>query len=266
MFISKCCLVIFDLIFLVGGFQHLYDDHLNEILLSLTGPYQSAPNITEIIFPPNSKDELCFWSSHAGDPSWLDSLQSNMAQTFPRIDSLHHHGLIFKSRTVQALKSRQSPFRPRHDTLVVFTTCNQKKMTLLALQHLKQTVGDADVIIIDDHSIDGTVPYLTKKGYFVISKSVANGLTYSWNAGYHIALNLGYSYVIFANNDVLVPRGAIAELTKDLFHDVLVVPLTTAKGAGHHPGQARFIMQRLFFFFFYKPRPFAVSTQSVFTP
>ena len=52
----------------------------------------------------------------------------------------------------------------------------------------------------------------------------------------------GYSYVIFANNDVLVPHGAIESIRKDLQNEVLVVPLTTMKGAGHNPGQ----VQRLY--------------------
>jgi pimeloyl-ACP methyl ester carboxylesterase len=47
----------------------------------------------------------------------------------------------------------------------------------------------------------------------------------------------GYSYVIFANNDVLVPHGAIESIRNDLQNEVLVVPLTTMKGAGHNPGQ-----------------------------
>lgn len=47
----------------------------------------------------------------------------------------------------------------------------------------------------------------------------------------------GYGYVIFANNDVLVPHGAIESIRNDLQNEVLVVPLTTMKGAGHNPGQ-----------------------------
>lgn len=47
----------------------------------------------------------------------------------------------------------------------------------------------------------------------------------------------GYKYIIFANNDILVPYGAIHALRRDLLNEVLVVPLTTLKGAGHNPGQ-----------------------------
>lgn len=48
---------------------------------------------------------------------------------------------------------------------------------------------------------------------------------------------MGYKNLIFLNNDVLVPRGAIAELRTDLEDNALVVPLTTTKGAGHNPAQ-----------------------------
>lgn len=82
--------------------------------------------------------------------------------------------------------------------------------------------------------------YLAKKGFMVLSKSAASGLTQSWNMGYHVAVALGYRYVFFANNDVLVPRGALEEMKAVLAYNELAVPLTTTKGAGHHPGQVIF--------------------------
>ena len=52
----------------------------------------------------------------------------------------------------------------------------------------------------------------------------------------------GYKYIIFANNDILVPYGAIHALRRDLMNEVLVVPLTTLKGAGHNPGQVNHLL------------------------
>ncbi len=53
------------------------------------------------------------------------------------------------------------------------------------------------------------------------------GLTYSWNLGYKLAKFLGYSYVFFANNDIIIPAGAINLMRASLKVDALVVPLTT---------------------------------------
>ena len=52
----------------------------------------------------------------------------------------------------------------------------------------------------------------------------------------------GYKFIIFANNDILVPYGAIHALRRDLMNEVLVVPLTTLKGAGHNPGQVNHLL------------------------
>lgn len=53
------------------------------------------------------------------------------------------------------------------------------------------------------------------------------------------ALQMGYKYVIYTNNDVIVPSGAIDIMRIMLNKNVLVVPLSTTEGAGHNPGQVR---------------------------
>ena len=49
------------------------------------------------------------------------------------------------------------------DTLVVFTTCNQLRMTVRALSSLQSCQDQFDLLVVDDFSIDGTVDYLMKK-------------------------------------------------------------------------------------------------------
>jgi hypothetical protein len=51
---------------------------------------------------------------------------------------------------------------------------------------------------------------------------------------------LKYNYVIFSNNDVLVPHGVVDITRMALKSEALVVPLTTKKGAGHNPKQVTF--------------------------
>lgn len=137
------------------------------------------------------------------------------------------------------------------DLLFVFTTSNELSTTIHALSYLTVALpSSADLIIVDDHSIDGTVEYLSRRGFHVISKDSPRGLTHSWNLGYNFARSFGYKYVIFANNDVLVPRGAIHVLVEDLKRHTVVVPMTSRVGAGHNPSQSLLRIHSL-------PRPFA---------
>ncbi len=126
------------------------------------------------------------------------------------------------------------------DLLIVFTTSNHLDMTIRTLQFMDfhaNPASKADLIIIDDFSIDGTVEYLRKKGYAVFSKSRASGLTDSWNLGYRLASSLKYKYVFFMNNDVLLTKGSV-DLIEEALHDhAFVIPMTTDKGAGHNPLQ-----------------------------
>ena len=126
----------------------------------------------------------------------------------------------------------------QHDTLLVFTTCNHLEVTILAINSLESGKDKYDILVVDDYSIDGTADYLIKQGYAVITKDKARGLTHSWNIGYRVAKELGYRYVMFANNDVLVPPGTIDMMRKVLVDEALVVPLTTELGAGHNPAQS----------------------------
>lgn len=80
----------------------------------------------------------------------------------------------------------------------------------------------ADLLIVDDHSLDGSVDYLVKRGYHVASKEVAKGLTDSWNFGYRFAKELGYKYLVFANNDVLIPVKALDVIKQQLLKNSLV--------------------------------------------
>ena len=87
--------------------------------------------------------------------------------------------------------------------------------------------------------LDGTVEYLVKKSFFVITKDAARGLTDSWNLAYAFAVEMGYHYIMFTNNDVLVTEAGLKLLEADLRHEVLVVPLTSNRGAGHNIIQVR---------------------------
>lgn len=68
----------------------------------------------------------------------------------------------------------------------------------------------------------------------MLTNHKAMGLTHSWNIGYEFAIRMGYQYLIFMNNDVLVTAKGVQSLLADLKKEVVVVPLTSQKGAGHN--------------------------------
>lgn len=133
--------------------------------------------------------------------------------------------------------STVSEMTAARDTLIVLTTKNNLQMTMLALDYLKSAQDDADLIIIDDNSSDGTVEYLIKRGYAVFGKSSTTGWTDSLNRGYQIAYQLGYSYVIYTTNDVLVSSWAVRGTKDALKSEALIAPLTSKRGADHNPSQ-----------------------------
>jgi len=120
--------------------------------------------------------------------------------------------------------------------LLVITTYNQSEYTKLCFESLKPLYDPFDVLVIDDYSTDDTVELCNEYDYEVITKSEGKGLTHSWNLGYERFKNGDYAYLILANNDILIPDGALSELVS-VFENwpfSLVVPLSTTNGAGHN--------------------------------
>lgn len=138
-----------------------------------------------------------------------------------------------------------SPFPSRNEILgpnkmlLVITTCNEISATLRVLSSIEKcNQENFDVLFIDDASDDDTVTRLRQLGYYVITKEKAQGLTDSWNMGYKYFMESNYEAVIFANNDILLPCGAIQGIKHSLAKYPFVVPLTSEIGSGHNPSQA----------------------------
>ena len=52
------------------------------------------------------------------------------------------------------------------DVLIVLTTCGHLDVTVLAMEHLVRSVDIADILIVDDFSLDGT----GIRSYFMMNK------------------------------------------------------------------------------------------------
>lgn len=114
------------------------------------------------------------------------------------------------------------------DTLIAITTYNQIQFTVRCLYSILRAEVCADVVVFDDASTDGTD---TIPGYKVITKPEGRGLTDSWNMAYRYFKNNGYEYFFLFNNDIIVPKGAIENMTAVLKDHAIVVPLTSKRGA-----------------------------------
>ena len=135
------------------------DKYINEALLSLSGVYISANNtIEEFIYKSEnnvrtrtiSRDEVIYKYSERGLPRYSGF-------------SPHLKKVFDEKTTLAKATNDERPKRAKtSNALIALTTCNQLIMTIKCLSYLTRNVPAkvADIIIIDDHSVDGTVPYL----------------------------------------------------------------------------------------------------------
>ena len=251
--------------FFASEYVDIFNSYGIEMLLSMQGPYDSDGIIREIIqlvvkdpshpmvasallisleksadylfnfirgeLPYESQFKLCQTD---------ESKRYNILKTFPHIDGSNSGNL--GSTSLLPIKLPTAIVVKKNKNLVIFTICNQVRMTAVALRYLKssleQDLSDTtDLIIMDDHSSDGSRQYLRKKGFFVISVPEAKGLAYMWNKGYEFGVAYGYRYIFFVNSDVLVPRGALPAMINDLETQAFILPLTSTVGKGHYPTQ-----------------------------
>jgi len=123
-------------------------------------------------------------------------------------------------------------------TLFAVTTYNQLEYTKLcvnSITNLDEVLFD--LVIFDDYSTDGTIKWCEDNNITCFTKQEGKGLTDSWNEAYTMFKdNKEYEYLIIANNDIIVPKGALTELLSiaSRWPFSVVVPLSAAYGAGHN--------------------------------
>ena len=125
--------------------------------------------------------------------------------------------------------------------LLAVTTYNQLEYTKIFYESFKQLDSNlCDLIIFDDCSTDETASWCKEVNIKVVTKQKGKGLTDSWNSAYKYFKEHGYEYLILANNDILIPKGAIEELCKtiDRWPGSMVTPITTEEGCGHNKVQS----------------------------
>ncbi len=113
--------------------------------------------------------------------------------------------------------------------LLAITTYNQIKFTKKCLDSLQTITTNPEIVVFDDCSTDGTQDLDVK----VITKDKGRGLTDSWNAAYRYFLESDHEHFFLANNDILIPQGALENMAECLADVPLCVPLTSKRGAGN---------------------------------
>ena len=124
-------------------------------------------------------------------------------------------------------------------TLLILTTANQLEYSKAAIRSiLRCELKTVDLLVIDDCSNDGTPEFCEEHDINILKKNAPAGLTHSWNLGYQEFKRKGYNFLIFANNDILVPKRSIEHLVSELKDKTIVSAMSTTKGVGHQPAQA----------------------------
>jgi len=100
----------------------------------------------------------------------------------------------------------------RHDTLVFLPAWNEEASLPAVLDELRDGLPEADVLVVDDGSTDGTAEVARTQGCEVISFDSNRGLPAGIAAGYKYALDEGYALCGRVDADGQHPVAELARL------------------------------------------------------
>jgi glycosyltransferase involved in cell wall biosynthesis len=83
---------------------------------------------------------------------------------------------------------------PAHDTLVFIPAWNEEENLPAVLQALRKEIPEADILVVDDGSVDRTADAAREHGAEVLSFGENRGLRAAIAAGYGYAAEHGYAY------------------------------------------------------------------------
>ena len=98
------------------------------------------------------------------------------------------------------------------ETLVFIPAWNEEASLPAVLKELQAEIPDADVLVVDDGSTDGTAAIARRRGAEVLSFGENRGLRAGIAAGYAHALERGYRYCGRLDADGQHPAGELARL------------------------------------------------------
>jgi glycosyltransferase involved in cell wall biosynthesis len=98
------------------------------------------------------------------------------------------------------------------DTLVFLPAWNEEENLPAVLDEVRRELPQADVLVVDDGSTDGTEKIARKHGAEVVSFGVNRGLPAGIAAGYSYAVEHGYSFCVRVDADGQHPVEELARL------------------------------------------------------
>ena len=101
---------------------------------------------------------------------------------------------------------------PAHDTLVFIPAWNEEQNLPAVLQDLHGEIPEADVLVVDDGSVDRTADVAREHGADVLSFGENRGLRAAIAAGYNYAAEHGYTYCGRVDADGQHPVNELAKL------------------------------------------------------
>ncbi|CAF4728065.1 unnamed protein product [Rotaria sp. Silwood1] len=161
-----------------------------------------------------------------------------LLESISTMQGIRLRSTTYEEDTFHELIKPINHFTKAASTLLIITTNNHLDVTKQCIRSLSVLEDNLDILFIDDASTDKTVEYIKSHKYSIISNNRPHGLTYSWNLGYKLWKKRDYTNLLIANNDILIPKGAITELNKFLMKYPFVTCMSRLKGVGHCPEQS----------------------------
>jgi glycosyltransferase involved in cell wall biosynthesis len=123
------------------------------------------------------------------------------------------------------------------DTVVFIPAWNEEENLPAVLDDLRRELPDADVLVVDDGSTDGTAEAARRHGAEVLSLGANRGLPIGIAAGYRWALEHGYAYCGRVDADGQHPASELARLLTLVREDSCDVAVGSrfVSGEGHEP-------------------------------
>jgi glycosyltransferase involved in cell wall biosynthesis len=123
------------------------------------------------------------------------------------------------------------------DTVVFIPAWNEEENLPAVLDDLRRELPDADVLVVDDGSTDGTAEVARRHGAEVLSLGSNRGLPIGIASGYRWALDHGYSYCGRVDADGQHPAVELARLLALVREDVCDVAVGSrfVSGEGYEP-------------------------------
>jgi len=135
------------------------------------------------------------------------------------------------------MTSHSSLLSPRFSTVIVIPTLNEAANVPELIERTTRAAPDADIMIVDDQSADGTAQvaeraFADRPGCRVLSRNGPRGLGRAYTEAFQVALGAGYDVAVQMDADLSHDPAAIPSLLAGLASADLVIGSRYCPGGG----------------------------------